>query len=291
MPISPPIKGPSRDPLRDWFPIAKIHEGRWSLLLRAKPASAAKADPADFALRMLRAPARPGTFAYRRLQQQVNVSHAVRHPALPPVADFELHGAHPFTITPYVAGFSAASWRNAGKRCPIGVACWITRQVAQAVKALHDTGVRHGGLSPANIVVSQVGHATVLGLGNAVPLGSASIGDELAIKAAYAAPEQFRPGAEAIAASDVYSLGAILYELIARQPPFVVRSEAEYGAMHSLAPIPDLRLVAPEGPYALSALIRRMLTKEPLRRPAIEEIVSQLSDFEIASFHDWASVA
>lgn len=291
MPISPPVKGPSRDPLRDWFPISKIHEGRWSLLLRVKPASSARTDSADFALRMLRAPARPGSFAHRRLQQEVAVTHLVRHSALTPVADFELHGAHPFTISRYVSGVPIATWTKSGATCPLGAACWIVRQSTDAARALHGASLRHGGISPANILISDVGRVTLVGLCSAVAIGAASNGDELAIKPQYAAPEQFRPGAEAAAASDIYSLGAVLFELLAKRPPYTAVNFAELEALHRLAPIPDVRSFAPEAPWALAALVRRMLTKEPLRRPCADEVISKLSDFEIASFGDWELVA
>jgi eukaryotic-like serine/threonine-protein kinase len=291
MPLSPPVRGPSRDPLRDWFPTAKINEGRWSLLLRVKPASAPSTESSSFVLRMVRAPARSDSFAHRRLAQEVAVTHAVRHSALPPVVDFELHGAHPFTVTPFVSGYSAAKWRLSKNRCPLGLACWIARQIAEALAKLHVAGLRHGELDPANVHVRQEGLISLLGLSGAAKIGSLEAGCQFGINPAYAAPEQFKPGNAATPFSDVYSLGAVLFELVTKRIPFQSEDAAELEAMHTIAPVPDVRTLAPDAPYALSVLIRRMLSKEPLRRPDIQQVAYQLSDFEITSFRDWAVVA
>jgi serine/threonine protein kinase len=290
MPISPPLQGPSRDPLRDWFPTEKISEGRWSLLLRVHPSSSPRSEGASFLLRTLRAPARPGSFAHQRLAQEVAVTHALRHLAIPPVVDSELHGAHPFTVVPYVAARPISLWRGAAKKPPLGLACWIIRQAASAVASLHAAGLRHGQIEPSHLLLHSDGRVALVGLGAAAPIGSQIPGAEFAINPAYAAPEQFSP-APAEAASDVYSLGAVLFELLTQRRPHEPQQEEEWEAMHRLAPIPDLRVWAPDAPHALRSLIRRMLAKEPLRRPDLAEVIQQLCDFEIASFHDWAAVA
>jgi eukaryotic-like serine/threonine-protein kinase len=284
-----PQRAPSRDPLRDWFPTAKISEGRWSLLLRARPSSAPLSDPASFALRMLRAPSRPGSFAHERLAQELAVSHAVRHPALLPVVDGELHGAHPFTVTPYINGYSLEKWVQSPLRMPLGLASWLTRQIAEALGAMHAAGFRHGNVQAANILCDADGQAVLIGLGSAMSIGALARGEELAVNPAYAAPEQFRPGSEAQSGSDIYSLGAMLFELLAKRPPFLAGNAEEFAAMHQLAPIPDLRSLVPDAPFYLAALLRRMLAKDPLRRPEAEEVAKLLSDFEITSFRDWVA--
>jgi eukaryotic-like serine/threonine-protein kinase len=284
-----PQRAPSRDPLRDWFPTAKISEGRWSLLLRVRPSSAPLNDPATFALRMLRAPARIGSFAHRRLEQEVAVTHAVRHPGLVAVCDWELHGAHPFTVAPYVSGYTLAHWRKSPMRCPFGQTCWTARRIVEALGALHTVGLRHGNLHPGNVLIAEDGQAILTGLGSAMTIGALACGEELAIDPWYAAPEQFGAGSEAQGASDIYSLGAILFELLTKRPPFLCGNPEELAALHRLAPIPDLRSLTPDAPYVLSALLRKMLAKDPYRRPDALEVASILSDFEISSFRDWAA--
>lgn len=289
MPTKLPQRAPSRDPLRDWFPTAKISEGRWSLLLRVRPASAPLGEPATFALRMLRAPARIGSFPHRRLEQEVAVTHAVRHPGLLEVVDWELHGPHPFTVAPHLAGVTLADWRRSPFRCSLGQTCLIVRRVAEALRALHEAGLRHGNLHPGNILVGEAGRTAVTGLGSAMTIGSLAVGEELAIDAVYAAPEQFSQGSEAQSASDIYSLGAVLFELLTKRPPFLCGDPAELEAQHRLAPIPELRTLAPDAPYVLSALLRKMLAKDPLRRPEAQEVAAILGDFEISSFRDWVA--
>jgi serine/threonine protein kinase len=284
-----PQRAPSRDPLRDWFPTAKIAEGRWSLLLRVRPASAPLSDSSSYALRMLRAPARIGSFAHVRLEQEVAVTHAVRHPALLEVCDWELHGAHPFTVKPYFRSNSLGQWRKSPMRCPLGLASWLARQIAEGVGAMHEAGLRHGNLNPGNVLIGENGQVKLTGLGSAMTSGALASGEELAIDAWYAAPEQFRPGSEAQSASDIYSLGAMLFELIAKRPPYLCGSPDELEAMHQLAPIPDLRSLVADAPYYLAALIKKMLSKDPLRRPEAQEVAKILCDFEITSFRDWAA--
>lgn len=284
-------RAPSRDPLRDWFPTAKISEGRWSLLLRARPANAPLSDAAGFALRLLRAPAREGSFVHRRLSQELAVSHLVRHPSLLRVVDSELHGAHPFLVTPYVEGNSLVKWLQSPLAIPLGLASWIARQVSEALAAMHEAGLRHGNVQPSKIFCDSQGQTFLVGLGSAMPLGALASGEDLSINPVYAAPEQFRFGAEAQGASDVYSLGVVLFELLAKRPPFLASNGEELMAMHQLAPVPELRSFAPGVPFYLGALVRRMLAKDPLRRPDAEEVAKFLCDFEISSFRDWSTAA
>jgi DNA-binding NtrC family response regulator/tetratricopeptide (TPR) repeat protein len=137
--------------------------------------------------------------------------------------------------------------------------------VLDAVAYLHRRGLLHLDLKPENVVVGEDGEPVLLDLGSARPLhaGPGEAGGTLG----YASPEVLR-GEAPTAASDVYGLGAVLYELLAGRPPFgKAAPDATRRAMLSEDP-PSLRIVAPDVPRALVKVVDDLLARDPVRRPA-----------------------
>jgi eukaryotic-like serine/threonine-protein kinase len=130
--------------------------------------------------------------------------------------------------------------------------------------------VIHRDIKPENILLES-GHALVAEFGLAHVLGL--VGDErLSLSAvvigtpAYASPEQ-GAGREGVdGRSDIYSLGCVLYEMLAGQPPFTGRSAQTILARHAADPVPPLRTVCPEVSPELEAAIIRALAKDPANR-------------------------
>ena len=133
-------------------------------------------------------------------------------------------------------------------------------------------------------VVLLVMAALVVDLGLARRLGSREClaGDILAGTYGYLSPESFLTGATLTQASDVYSLGAVLYELLAGQPMFDEAHPDRLALLHLRQTPPDVREAALDVPPPLAQLVMRMLAKQPLRRPAAEEIVRELTRLEIS---------
>ena len=138
----------------------------------------------------------------------------------------------------------------------IDAALELGASLADALTELHGRGVVHRAIEPRRVVV-RPGGAVLLGLGDA---------DEVAEASAYLSPEQSgRTGRGVDHRSDLYSLGATLYEALTGQPPFVGDAIALIHGHLARAPRPALEL-RPELPPALAALVERLLHKSPEER-------------------------
>lgn len=149
-------------------------------------------------------------------------------------------------------------------------------QVADALAAAHATGLVHRDVKPANLVVSLVrpDDVTVTDFGiaraaDAVPVTRTGL---VMGTAEYLSPEQAQ-GGRATSASDVYSLGAVAYELLAGRPPFTGGAPAEVARAHVQDPVPPLPSAVGE---AMRATVLRCLAKRPQDRPDAAALAARL---------------
>ncbi|RYF43818.1 MAG: serine/threonine protein kinase [Comamonadaceae bacterium] len=140
----------------------------------------------------------------------------------------------------------------------------LLRQAAGALCRLHQQGWVHRDVKPANLLLRADGSLALADFGCARRLGTVDTRPHDAVVGTprYAAPEQSQ-GAPAQPAADVYSLGAVLYEMLCGQPLFPGETVTELFCQHQLAPVP--RLPDPHG--AWQPLIDAMLDKDPRGRP------------------------
>jgi serine/threonine protein kinase len=171
------------------------------------------------------------------------------------------------------------------ERLPLAQSMWIGRQVAEAMWALHEKDWVHCDVKPDNIYVATNGHVTLCDLGLARQRCVASqVQTIVAGTPSYMAPEAFCAGGNLSGASDAYSLGVTLYELLTGQYPFPQTEPSELGAAHRLLKPPDPRTFRPDIPVSAARLLRSLLAKEPLRRPVGQDLIQTLVDLEIETF-------
>jgi serine/threonine-protein kinase len=177
---------------------------------------------------------------------------------------------------------------RAGGRFSPAQALWITRQIAEALTVLHAAGWIHADVKPENVMLSAEGHATLLDLGFALQAGSTECrrGNELRGTIAYTAPEMISAVEPRDQQSDIYSLGATLYEMLTGQPAFAAADVCQLAAAHLHRPPPNPRQRVPGLHPRVSKLLQQMLAKQPLRRPSAAALVEQLVDLEILVFDD-----
>ena len=149
---------------------------------------------------------------------------------------------------------------------PVAQALEYVAQVAEALQRAHEAGIVHRDVKPANVMVSDSGVVKIVDFGLATMAGTDVTREGATIgTVAYMSPEQTR-GAAVDARSDVWSLGAVLYELLTGQRPF--RSESDealiYAIRHDEAK--SVRGLRAEIPASLAAVVKRCLEKEPARR-------------------------
>jgi len=154
----------------------------------------------------------------------------------------------------------------------------IALQTAQALAAAHAGGILHRDVKPENIMVRADGLVKLLDFGLARRLAQDQGGGAVAGTPRYMSPEQLS-GDVLGPATDIYSLGLVLYELIAQAHPFPAASALDtLQAIFTQDPLP-LSPVDPTVPERLSALVMSMLSRIPGQRPSAEAIVRQMEQF------------
>lgn len=247
------------------------------------------------AIKVLAATALNRPEARARFQREALAIAALNHPHICTLHDIGHENGVDFIVMEYVEGETLA-WRLSRGRLPVQEAILYARDIARAVDAAHRRGVIHRDLKPSNIMLTKTG-AKLLDFGLAKLRQDADTppGEESSTKTEdisrdsgvigtlrYMAPEVLK-GGEADARSDVFSFGAVLYEMLTGEPPFKGTGNARIVAAiltEEPRPILDLR---PEVPPALDWIARTCLAKDPDERwQDAREVVRQVSLLEQA---------
>lgn len=142
----------------------------------------------------------------------------------------------------------------------------IGKEIAEALAHAHDKGVLHRDIKPQNILIDRAGHAFVGDFGLARITDESSLtptGDILA-SLAYASPEQILAGRTSIdARTDIYSLGATLFEALTGEPPYGSKSPTELVAAIAFGEVPDPTTRNPQLARGIGDIVRRTLAKNP----------------------------
>jgi serine/threonine-protein kinase len=223
------------------------------------------------ALKMLLAGAYAQPQELERFLREAEAIAGLRHPNIVQVHDVGDVAGRPYFTMEYVEGGSLAE-KIAGTPQPAREAAALVAAVAEAIQAAHHSGLVHRDVKPSNILLNAEGTPKVTDFGLARRLEGA---DGLTLSGAplgtpsYMAPEQARGQKGAIGpATDVYALGAVLYELLTGRPPF--RAETASATLHQVLeeePVPPARL-NPQASRDLETICLKCLQKEPSRRYA-----------------------
>jgi Tol biopolymer transport system component len=224
-----------------------------------------------------------GPDAVERFRREGRAAAALRHPNICPVYDVgEVNGV-PYLAMAFVEGQTLAE-RVRTVPLPPATAAALTRALARALAVAHKAGVIHRDLKPANVMVGPDGEPVVMDFGLA-RLGDGEAdrltgtGDVLGTPA-YMAPEQVDRMAGAVGpATDVYGLGAVLYELLTGRPPFTgTLSETlwQIGCRNPERPT----ALRPDLDPRLEAIVMRAMAKRPADRYAtMDAFAGALDDF------------
>ncbi|MEP7356432.1 MAG: protein kinase, partial [Anaerolineales bacterium] len=209
----------------------------------------------------------------RRFETEAAAVAKLRHPSIIQVFDFDRdreNGTY-YMVLELVSGESCdrrvRKLANAGTHLPPAQAAEIIATIAEAIEYAHQQGLIHRDIKPANIMLTESGQAVLMDFGVAKILGGTQhTATGMVIGTAYyIAPELVR-GRPPSAQSDIYALGATLFEMLAGQPPFSGDSAMSVMMKHVSEPVPDVRQFSPDTPAYLSAVIEKAMAKDPTKR-------------------------
>ena len=274
--------------LGPWHLVRLLAEGNLTRVYVARATDGPANQPAAYVVKLLRKEWWRDPAAIEVQRREAWVGTQVTHPNLLPV--LSASGRQPpfYVVSPKLDGASLAQVLTEQGQLDVPLALWIARQTADGLAALFDgCGMIHADVKPANILVSPLGHATLLDFGFAQsPHESRHWATRpLAGTLSYIAPEMVTSAMAADPRADVYSLGVTLYEMLAGRRPFESDDPGELAMLQRETKPADVREHRPDVPEDVAALLNAMLAKDPLRRPdSARELASRLVRLEIDSF-------
>ncbi len=229
------------------------------------------------ALKVPRAGADPALL--ERFRCEARAAAALDHPNVLPIHEVGESGNIPFFTMRFAECGSLAERAHEFRARP-RAAVELTVQVAGALQHAHERGLLHRDVKPSNILLSESGEPLLGDFGRARWLGRESAltlpGSVLGTPS-YLAPELLEKKGEATTASDLFSLGAVLYHLLCGRPPFGGESVAAVLADVSAAAPPEVRSLNPAVPRDLEAIVGRSLERDPAQRyPGVRDFAEDL---------------
>jgi serine/threonine-protein kinase len=203
-----------------------------------------------------------------RFLREIRLTAQLQHPNILPVLDSGDAGGQLWFTMPYIEGETLRGRLGREIQLAADEAVRITREIASALDYAHQRTIVHRDIKPENILLSE-GHVLVADFGIAKALGDA--GSRLTETglvigtAAYMSPEQ-AAGEPVDARTDVYSLGCMLYEALAGEPPFTGPTGQALIMKRLAGPPRSLRIVRPDVPLAVDLAIQHALAPEPEER-------------------------
>jgi DNA-binding response OmpR family regulator len=260
----------------------KIGAGNFGTVYRARHLELDNA----VAVKVLQTSAITNPDGVARFRREGVTACRVRHPNAVAVVDF---GITPrgvaYLVMELLSGYPLEDEMKGGRQLPIARSLRIAAAVSDALAAAHRAGIVHRDIKPGNVFLHQAGGQEVpkvLDFGIAKIAGAAALSQKVTLDGwivgtpAYMAPERFASG-EVGGGSDVYSLGVMLFQMLAGHLPFDTESEPlALAHKHQTEPPPSLRAVRPEVPAAVEEAVQAALAKRPEDRPAAHDLAPRL---------------
>jgi eukaryotic-like serine/threonine-protein kinase len=205
-----------------------------------------------------------------RFLREIQIAAKLHHPHILPLYDSGVAGDLLYYVMPYVEGETLRERLDKETQLALEDALTITRQVATALGYAHQHDVVHRDIKPENILLES-GEAVVADFGIARAITAAG-GDKLTHTGIaigtphYMSPEQGTGSGGIDGRSDLYSLGCVLYEMLAGHPPFSGGTAQAILARHALDPVPRLRTARGTVPGTVEQALDRALAKSPADR-------------------------
>jgi eukaryotic-like serine/threonine-protein kinase len=200
-----------------------------------------------------------------RFRHEARNAASLSHPHIVPVFAWgETGDGMYYIVMEYLPGGTLKDRITSKGALPARTAAAVALQIAEALQAAHEQGMIHRDIKPHNILITDSGHVQVADFGIARAAEATTISDLGYIigSAKYMSPEQAAGGTVGLA-SDLYSLGVVLYEMLTGRVPFEVEVPSDVLAKHAGGPPPRPRNISPLVPEGADTVVMRLLATDP----------------------------
>jgi serine/threonine protein kinase len=209
-----------------------------------------------------------------RFEREIRISARLSHPNIIRILDFgEFHDRY-YLVMEYIEGVTLKAYLRslyaAGNTLSLDEIIAIVTQIGEALDYIHEVGIIHRDVKPDNILITQDARICLadFGIARIIALDGDQTGSGAILGTpAYMSPEHIlSDGKEISPASDIYSLGVILYELISGKLPFTANTPILLMLKHLHDPVPELTTPLLNIPDVIEDVIRLALAKDPAER-------------------------
>jgi serine/threonine protein kinase/tetratricopeptide (TPR) repeat protein len=202
-----------------------------------------------------------------RFKNELKIARKIVHKSVGRVYDLNEDRGTFFITLEYVRGEDLKAFIRSSGQMALGTSLRVARQVAEGLAEAHGLGVVHRDLKPSNIMIDRDGNARIMDFGIARLVGARGItgGNVMIGTPEYMSPEQVE-GKEAGPASDLYSLGIVLFEMLTGRLPFEGETALSVAVKQKSEAPPDPRTLNPQIPEGLNRVILKCLEKNKEKR-------------------------